>query len=460
MGMVDHQSHHVINTVKIADFTIHEHHLNLTYKVDDFQFSTKIFYHEVSFAKLIETYSQFFIKRVVAHIAMFEGMKLCSLFPQYYDISVVAEYLEPNALDLFVKIYQGVFAQHWYENKVTDYQQPDIIYSQDLGVHQPARILGNDQTVLTGCGGGKDSILAMKMLEVGGIPFASMQYSHSTYGTADVQHQLISQVLECVHPTQKHQISIYDDFTEFPFLKLYFPANSGIIAPETPISIFLSLILMLDQGYNYLCLAHEKSANHGNLFWHEIKRDVNHQWGKGVEAEYILDKFIRENLLSNFKYFSILQPIYDFRIFRNFSKYPEFVSKIHSCNIKKPWCKKCPKCAYVWLGLMAFSRLDVVNQVFQGNLFDDVELTPTFRAMLGLTEHTPFECIGEIEESWLLMKKCLERGLSGRALDIFTEEILSNTTINWEEIEQKYNNIYTTEHYIPNWIFEALKEHL
>jgi hypothetical protein len=56
--------------------------------------------------------------------------------------------------------------------------------------------------------------------------------------------------------------------------------------------------------------------------------------------------------------------------------------------------------------------LDVVNQVFQGNLFDDVDLTPTFRVMLGLTEHTPFECIGE------------------------------------------------TEHYIPNWIFEALKEHL
>ncbi|MFM5982533.1 MAG: hypothetical protein ACKO9I_18815 [Sphaerospermopsis kisseleviana] len=414
-----------ISVIKIDSFKIHEHHLEIIYSADKFQFSTKIFYHDVSFSGLMQKYSQPFIQRIVAHIALFEGMKLCSLFPAYYDISVIAEYLEPAVLDLFVKIYQGVFAQHWYENNITDYQQPEIITSQKLGVSQPISILGNNQTILAGCGGGKDSILAMKMLEVGGIPYASMQYSHSVYGKADFQHNLISQVLECVQPTSKHRISIFDDFTEFPFLKLYFPENSGITAPETPVSIFESLILMLDKGYNYLCLAHEKSANTGNLFWDEIDKEVNHQWGKGLAVEQILDQFIQEHLLTNFKYFSILQPIYDYRIFQNFSKYPEFIPKIHSCNIQKPWCKKCPKCAYVWLGLMAFSQASIVNEVFKNNLFDDVDLLPTFREMVGLGEHTPFECIGEIEESRLLMKRCVERGLTGKALDMFTEEIFS-----------------------------------
>lgn len=387
-------------------------------------------------------------------------MKFCSLFPQYYDISVIAEYLETAVLDLFVQIYQGVFGQHWYENNITDYQQPEIITSQELGKSQPTTILGDHQTILAGCGGGKDSILAMKMLEEVAIPFASMQYSHSVYGKADFQHHLISQVLECVKPTSKHQISIFDDFTEFPFLKLYFPENSGITAPETPVSIFESLILMLDQGYNYLCLAHEKSANTGNLFWDEIGKEVNHQWGKGLEAEQILDQFIQEHLLTNFKYFSILQPIYDYRIFKNFSKYPEFISKIHSYNVQKPWCKKCPKCAYVWLGLMAFSQQSIVNEVFKNNLFDDVELLPTFREMVGLGEHTPFECIGEIEESRLYMKRCVERGLTGKALDMFTEEILSDKRINWQEIEKKYNSVCSTEHTIPDWIFEKIKEQL
>ncbi|MFM6036123.1 MAG: hypothetical protein ACKPBB_00755 [Sphaerospermopsis kisseleviana] len=449
-----------ISVIKIDSFKIHEHHLEIIYSADKFQFSTKIFYHDVSFSGLMQKYSQPFIQRIVAHIALFEGMKLCSLFPAYYDISVIAEYLEPAVLDLFVKIYQGVFAQHWYENNITDYQQPEIITSQKLGVSQPISILGNNQTILAGCGGGKDSILAMKMLEVGGIPYASMQYSHSVYGKADFQHNLISQVLECVQPTSKHRISIFDDFTEFPFLKLYFPENSGITAPETPVSIFESLILMLDKGYNYLCLAHEKSANTGNLFWDEIDKEVNHQWGKGLAVEQILDQFIQEHLLTNFKYFSILQPIYDYRIFQNFSKYPEFIPKIHSCNIQKPWCKKCPKCAYVWLGLMAFSQASIVNEVFKNNLFDDVDLLPTFREMVGLGEHTPFECIGEIEESRLLMKRCVERGLTGKALDMFTEEILADSRINWQEIEQKYNSVYSTEHAIPDWIFEKIKEQL
>jgi hypothetical protein len=449
-----------ISVIKIDSLIIHEHHIEIIYLADKFQFSTKIFYHDVSFSRLMEKYSQPIIQRIVSHIALFEGMKLCSLFPEYYDISVIAEYLELPILDLFLTIYQGVFGQHWYENNITNYQQPEIIYSQNLGVSQPTYILGDNHTVLAGCGGGKDSILALKMLEVGGIPFASMQYSHSIYGKANFQHDLISQVLESVKPVHKHQISIYDDFTEFPFLKLYFPENSGITAPETPVSIFESLILMLDKGYNYLCLAHEKSANTGNLFWDKIGQEVNHQWGKGLAAEQIIDQFIQNHLLTNFKYFSILQPIYDFRIFKNFSQYPEFIPKIHSCNVRKPWCNKCPKCAYVWLGLMAFSPQKIVNEVFYKNLFDDVDLLSTFREMVGLSEHTPFECIGEIEESRLLMKRCLERDLSGKALDMFTEEILSDTTINWQKIEEKYNYVYATEHAIPDWIFEKIKDQL
>ncbi len=449
-----------IQTIKIDGFTIHEHHLDISYQADEFQFSTKIFYHEVSFSRLIKSYSQFFIDRVVAHIALFEGMKLCSLFPKYYDISSLSEYLEKPVLDLFVRIYQGVFGQHWYENNVTDYQQPEIIYSGNLGVSQTTKIAGDSQTILAGCGGGKDSIVAMKLLEESKISFASMQYSHTIYGQADLQHNLINQVLENVNPIAQHKISIYDDFMDFPFFDLYFPKNSGIIAPETPVSIFESLIIMLDKGYHYLCLAHEKSANTGNLFWREINKEVNHQWGKSLEAETLLDKFIQEHLLSNFKYFSILQPIYDFRIFNHLSKYPEVLPKIHSCNIQKPWCKKCPKCAYVWLGLMAFFNPNIVDQVFQKNLFDDEDLIPTFRKMLGLSIHTPFECIGEIDESRLMMKRCLEKGLSGQALDIFREEILTNSSISWPTIENKYNYIYAEEHAIPNWIFAQIKDKL
>ncbi|MDY6782942.1 MAG: hypothetical protein SW833_10410 [Cyanobacteriota bacterium] len=447
-----------IEGIKLEDWAVCEHHLELAYCADEFRFSTKIFYHDVSFSSLKSKYSQKSIEKIAAHIALFEGMKLCSLFPKYYDISNLSKYLSEASLDLFVKVYQGVFGQHWYENNRTDYQQPEFIYGQNLGESHPLTLLEKNLTILTGCGGGKDSIVAMKILQEAEIPFASMQYSHSVYGRPDLQHNLIEGVLDCVKPVKKHRISVCDDFTDDPWLQLYFPNISGITIPETPVSIFEALFLMLQWDYQYLNLAHEKSANTGNLFWSKLGKEVNHQWGKSLEAERLMNDFVQKHLLSGFKYFSILQPIYDFRIFKKISEQQDVLPKIHSCNIQKPWCKKCPKCAYVWLGLMANCDRDRVDAVFQSNLFDDEELLPIFRQMVGLDEHTPFECIGEIDESRLAMKKCWEKGLSGRALKMFNQEILSDRLIDWQHLENKYNRIYETEHAIPHWVFQRVQE--
>ncbi|ERT06310.1 hypothetical protein M595_3707 [Lyngbya aestuarii BL J] len=449
-----------IETVKILTVKIQDHHLEILYGIDEFQFSTKIFYHDVSLDFLIQRYSAETIHRFVAYIALFEGMKFCSLYPKKFDISVIAEWLSPQTPKLFNQIYRGVFAQNLYENQMTNYSGAVLVYNQDLTEKKPLKIRGENPTVLAGCGGGKDSFLAMKLLEDSNLTFASMQYSHSVYGKADLQHKLIDNVLQHVQPINAHKISIFDDFVDYPFVQLYCPHLSGITVPETPVSIFESLILMLNFDYQYLSLAHEKSANTGNLFSAELGQEVNHQWGKGYEAERIINQFIRDNLLDNFTYFSILQPLYDYRIFKNLSRYPEVLPSLHSCNIQKPWCKKCPKCAYVWLGLMANFEPNVVDAVFQNNLFDDPDLLPIFRQMLGLAEHTPFECIGEINESRLAMKKCLEKGLSGLAMDVFVREVLSDLTIDWQTLEDKYNRVYESEHAIPDNIFQGIVNQL
>jgi hypothetical protein len=447
-----------VEVVKIDKWDIFERHLEIIYCVDQFTFSTKVFYHDISFSELISSYSQAIINQIAAHIALFEGMKFCSLFPKYYDISTVAEHLSPNGIDIFLEVYKGVFAQHRYENSVEDYAGPQIVYPhRDLGQCQTSEILSWSSVVLTGCGGGKDSVLAMKILESAAVPFASLQYSHSVYGKAKTQHDLIADALECAIPINKHHISIYDDFADYPFIPLYFPENSGITAPETPVSVFESLFVALNEGYRYLCFAHERSANTGNLYWREGDCEVNHQWGKSFTAELLLNRYIQENLLSNFTYFSILQPLYDFRIFKNLSRYPVVLPKIHSCNVQKPWCKKCAKCAYVWLGLMATFPSEHVNSIFKKNLFDDPDLLQIFKQLLGLDRHTPFECIGEIDESRLNMKKCLEKGLSGQVLDLFQKTILTDQSIDWQEIEQRYDRVYETDHSIPDWIFDKIK---
>ncbi|MEM8637280.1 MAG: hypothetical protein AAGG51_00480 [Cyanobacteria bacterium P01_G01_bin.54] len=452
---------HRAKAVQIQHLAIHTHHLEIGYQVDQFRFSTQVYYHDVSFEALASQYSPETVDRLAAHIALFEGMKFCSLFPQTYDVGLIAKHLPPPALDLFGYIYQGVFKQHWYENDVVDYRGPKILYSEAiLGDSQPVTIASDRPTVLAPCGGGKDSAFALKMLAAAEVPFAAMQYSHSVYGKADFQHDLIAPVVEATYPLAHHKLSIIDDFLDFPFFELYFSGNSGITAPETPVSIFEALPIMLFHGYPHLGLAHEKSANTGNFIWEKIGQEVNHQWGKGYAAEQAMNQFIQAHLLTNFSYFSLLQPIYDFRIFRNLVRYPELLPKIHSCNIQKPWCKKCPKCAYVWLGLMSVFEPELVNAVFGSNLFDDPDLLPTFREMIGLAEHTPFECIGEIDESRLAMKTCLEKGLSGQALTMFEQEVLSDRTIDWQALEQKYNTVYRDEHSIPDWIFDKIQSQL
>ena len=71
----------------------------------------------------------------------------------------------------------------------------------------------------------------------------------------------------------------------------------------------------------------------------------------------------------------------------------------HSCNISKPWCKQCPKCCYVWLLYMAAMPVDTINHMFgNANLIDMPENYLHWRQLLGLEKHTPFECVGGIEE--------------------------------------------------------------
>jgi hypothetical protein len=451
-----------VTQIAIQHLAVHDHHLEIGYSADQFRFATQVFYHDVSLHGLRSRYPQTLIDTLTAHIALFEGMKLCSLFPATYDVSPIAEHLYPETLDLFAQIYAGVFAQHWYENRVTNYRGPELIFpGKTLGKSTAIAInsdldSGHLPTILTGCGGGKDSVLAMKLLESAEIPFATLQYSHSIYGKADTQHQLIADVLTCTKPTQSHRISIYDNFLDNPFFPLYFPKNSGITAPETPVSVFESLLLALQWNYRYLNLSHEKSANKGNLFWEAIGQEVNHQWGKSFEAETLLNQFIQTHFINNFTYFSLLQPLYDLRIFASLSRYPEVVPKIHSCNIQKPWCKKCPKCAYVWLGLMAVFPTHLVDSVFQSNLFDDPDLSLIFRQMIGLEAHTPFECIGEVDESRLNMKRCLEKGMTGTALEVFKTEVLSDEEIDWGAIATKYNHVYTEPCGIPDWVMQRV----
>jgi hypothetical protein len=273
-------------------------------------------------------------------------------------------------------------------------------------------------------GGGKDSLVAATLLARADIRFATFAYSTPVYGRADEQHWLIDRLVERTASLRHHRLDISDNFAEAGIPKLL--ADRGMREPicaETPTSIFGVLPIAMQHGYRQLILAHERSADQANLRWPGTGEEINHQWGKSLAAERLVNGYLQSELISNVSYFSVLKPVYDVLIFNLLRQDPESVVCTHSCNIRKPWCGQCAKCAYVWLNYMAYLPCHLIREIFPENLFDHPATQTVFRQLLGVEAHKPFECVGEVDEARLAFELCRAKGLSGAAMDAYRNNV-------------------------------------
>ena len=408
----------------IEGYTRSRHQFTMSFGIDDLRFSTSYWYEDVDLPMLEQRYGLEFMEKVYFHIIAFEANKLASLCPDTLDLGPFARFHTSPFETLWRTVFRRVWAQWRYENDLPDYDGPAFIGQPVSDSPSVVEIEYGPVEVLSFCGGGKDSLVAMKLLERADIPYSSLAYSSSIYGNARHQHDLIDGLVSRTSAMTRHRIWMYDDFMDSPVTRLY-PAYGvkSLTAAETPSSIFATLPVVLQHGYRYMCLAHERSADTGNLIWHKTGEEVNHQWGKSYEAEMLLNDYVQAELVENCQYFSLLKPVYDVLIFNLLGRDVESVPYTHSCNVQKPWCKRCPKCAYVWLNYMAYLPVQMVDSVFSANLFDMEENQLWFRQMLGLEEHTPFECVGQIAEARLAFELCRRKGLEGKAMEIYKTEV-------------------------------------
>ena len=398
--------------------------LSFTYRIQDLSFHSSFWYGDVDLFDLERRFGIESMHRIYFHAALFDLSKLVSLRPKIVDVGPYERFVTPRLSALWRQVTHNILGQWRYENHLPHFAPPTLKPSTNASLLP--RIAGALQSpeVLAFCGGGKDSLVGIKLLERGQIPYASFAYSHSIYGPSKTQHTLIDQVLDHCQPKQRHRMWAYDDFLDSPVVQLCPEfGTKTLIAGETPSTLFASLPLLLAHGYKYLSLGHEASANQGNLTWDKTGEVINHQWGKSLEAENLINPYIQEVLIEDVQYFGILQPIHDAVIFNLLNKNLDAVPKTHSCNIKKPWCGQCPKCAYVWMNYMAYLPPEIVHPMFNRNLFDVPENQKFFQMMLGLGEHIPFECIGQKEESQLAMSLCALKGVTGRAADAFLRHL-------------------------------------
>lgn len=88
------------------------------------------------------------------------------------------------------------------------------------------------------------------------------------------------------------------------------------------------------------------------------------------------------------------------------------------------------------------------ERVFTEDVLDLPENERWFRELMGLSEHTPFECVGEIDETRLALALCSARGRTSRAVRIYEREVAVKEPLDLEKIFARHAVIHEP-HGIP-----------
>jgi UDP-N-acetyl-alpha-D-muramoyl-L-alanyl-L-glutamate epimerase len=241
-------------------------------------------------------------------------------------------------------------------------------------------------------GGGKDSVVTLETIK---------RIPESIVGVSVGHHQTIAEIASVA------KVPLLE-IQRFLSPNLFELNKQGALNGHVPIVGILSFIFLVAAvvyDFDTIAMSNERSANSGNLLYNG--KEVNHQWSKSEEFETKFQNLINAELTGEITYFSLLRPLSEFRIasiFSTMTAYHPFFSscnrgyKITGANDTK-WCGECDKCRFVFVALSAFLEKTALLKIFGRDLFLDFSNVDSFKALLGLTGHKPFECVGEFEES-------------------------------------------------------------
>ena len=176
--------------------------------------------------------------------------------------------------------------------------------------------------------------------------------------------------------------------------------------PVTGIISAVAVTAAVLAGRDSVVMSNEWSASMGN-----VERDgrmVNHQWSKSLEFEDLFRAALGEALPTPVAYYSWLRPFSEVWVAERFSHHPGYHRAFRSCNRAfhidparrlDHWCGRCDKCAFIDLILSPFLPEAELAAIFDGaEPLAAPDLADQLRALLGLTDVKPFECVGDVDE--------------------------------------------------------------
>lgn len=307
--------------------------------------------------------------------------------------------LDPVTATFIEKVYRHGLGEFAYRNGI-DLNDKIKIVSEAVAPPLSHPIALTDSPLVP-IGGGKDSIVTIEALKAKGF----------------------APVLFALGPTAPLPAPISETIAKsgLPFIKVtrtLSPAllevnDKGALNGHVPITAILSAIAMaaaLMQGLDAVVMSNEHSADAPNLI--VCGHEINHQYSKSLAFEKDFAAYTRAHITPSLRYFSLLRPLTEAAIARRFAQSKAYDHVFRSCNASfrqeasnraSQWCCACPKCRFVFLALANFMEKERLLRIFGANMLADPTQTDGFAALCGLASHKPFECVGTVQESSLLM---------------------------------------------------------
>jgi hypothetical protein len=308
-------------------------------------------------------------------------------------ITVDTPALSAPAADFVRAAYTDGLAEFAFRN--------DLPHVFDVTVQATAAERRTPRTVagppLVPVGGGKDSIVTLEALRRAG---------HAPVGFAVNPNQIIADVLARPGGPTRHARRRLDP-------RMFELNRAGALnghIPVTAINSLLAVATAVLHGLGPAVMSNESSASVPNLEWRG--RSVNHQWSKGLHAERLLvDALAAQAGLAD-AYFSLLRPLSEVHIAREFARLDGYDDVVTSCNrafrLTGPtggrWCGDCDKCRFVFLALAPFTGRDRLKTIFGVDLLAEESQLPGFRELVGLGAYKPLECVGDVDEALVALR--------------------------------------------------------
>ncbi|MEK9177087.1 MAG: hypothetical protein AAB923_02205, partial [Patescibacteria group bacterium] len=310
------------------------------------------------------------------------------------EIIVRAGRLTPQQVAFWQNLYIKGLGEFFYVNAI-DFRDLFRVTSDVSAPEMPAIPSKLIARALVPCGGGKDSLVTGELLTAGGKPFSWFELNPRPFSAR------LREV-----SGQTSAVTVGGD-REKNLAKIKELVAKGAPTGHVPISaVYMAAAVVAAKAHGYadIVLSLERSASVGNVEY--LGESINHQYSKSLEFERMMREYVVRFVDPGLRLFSILRPLYELQVVREFAKHPKYFSHFISCNkglATSAWCGVCAKCAFMYLALSAFLPPETVFGIFKKNLFEDASLIPLFEELIGMHKAKPFECVGTFEENLLAL---------------------------------------------------------